>query len=157
VSKELSASANSLSESRECVIEVYFDNQWLIIIEYFFHQILLQLQSFQKHSTKMPETNLGCTSLDYLRWLDADHMHLRKRDWRHRHPKKLDCLKWGNFEQCRGLCMLWQNIYFIFMITTKVWVMISQQINSGKNWNKNVTTNSYGKEWANYFWKLFIC
>jgi len=32
VSKELGASAKSLSESRECFIEVYIDNQCLIII-----------------------------------------------------------------------------------------------------------------------------
>jgi hypothetical protein len=32
VSKELSASAKSLSESRECFIEEYIDNRWLIII-----------------------------------------------------------------------------------------------------------------------------
>ncbi len=32
VSKELSISAKSLSESRECFIEVYIDNQCLIII-----------------------------------------------------------------------------------------------------------------------------
>ncbi len=29
VSKELSASAKSLSESRECIIEVYINNQWI--------------------------------------------------------------------------------------------------------------------------------
>ncbi len=34
VSKELGASAKSLSESRECFIEVYIDNWWLIIIVY---------------------------------------------------------------------------------------------------------------------------
>ncbi len=32
VSKELSASAKSLSESREWFIEVYIDNQWIIVI-----------------------------------------------------------------------------------------------------------------------------
>ncbi len=35
VSKELSASTKSLSESRECFIEVYIDNRWLIVIVYF--------------------------------------------------------------------------------------------------------------------------
>jgi len=34
VSKELSASAKSLSRSRECFIEVYNDNRCLIIIIY---------------------------------------------------------------------------------------------------------------------------
>jgi len=34
VSKELSASAESCSKSRECFIEVYIDNQCLIIIVY---------------------------------------------------------------------------------------------------------------------------
>jgi hypothetical protein len=34
VSKELSASAESWSKSRECFIEVYIDNQCLIIIVY---------------------------------------------------------------------------------------------------------------------------
>ncbi len=32
VSKELSASDKSLSDGRECFIEVYIDNWWLIII-----------------------------------------------------------------------------------------------------------------------------
>ena len=35
VFKELSVSSKSLSESRECVIEVYIDNRWLIIIVYY--------------------------------------------------------------------------------------------------------------------------
>ncbi len=34
VSKELSASAKSLSKSRECFIEVYIDNRCLIVIIY---------------------------------------------------------------------------------------------------------------------------
>ncbi len=34
VSKELSASAKSKSDSRECFIEVYIDNQNLFIIVY---------------------------------------------------------------------------------------------------------------------------
>ncbi len=34
VSKVSSASAESLGESRECFIEVYINNQWLIIIVY---------------------------------------------------------------------------------------------------------------------------
>ncbi len=44
MSKDLNASAESLSESRECFIDVYIDNQWLIIIVYskkmLFKQIL---------------------------------------------------------------------------------------------------------------------
>jgi hypothetical protein len=32
VSKELSASAKSLSESRVCFIEEYIDNRWIIVI-----------------------------------------------------------------------------------------------------------------------------
>jgi hypothetical protein len=39
VSKELSASAKSLSESRECFIEVYIDKQCLIIIVYYLNNI----------------------------------------------------------------------------------------------------------------------
>jgi hypothetical protein len=34
VSKEWSASAKSLRKSRECFIEVYIDNWWIIIIVY---------------------------------------------------------------------------------------------------------------------------
>jgi len=34
VSKALSASAKSLSESRECIIEVYIDNRCIIVVVY---------------------------------------------------------------------------------------------------------------------------
>ncbi len=34
VSKELSASAKSLSKSRECFIDIYIDNQCLFVIVY---------------------------------------------------------------------------------------------------------------------------
>ncbi len=35
MSKELSASAKSLRKSRECFIEVYIDNRWIIFIIYY--------------------------------------------------------------------------------------------------------------------------
>ncbi len=49
MSNELRASAKSLSESKECFVEVYIDNRWLIIIEYL---TLVQLQDlkFTKNS-----------------------------------------------------------------------------------------------------------
>ncbi len=47
VSKELSASAKSLSSSRECFIEVYIDNQWIIVIVYLVYLVRnIRLGSF---------------------------------------------------------------------------------------------------------------
>ncbi len=51
--------------------------------------------------------------------------------------------------------MLWQNIDFIVMIITPVWVMISKQ--GSKDFLKNIATKSSGnKEWATYLKNNFL-
>ncbi len=43
----MSTSSESLSEGRECVIEMYIDNRWLIIIIYL-EQMLLELMLLEQ-------------------------------------------------------------------------------------------------------------
>jgi hypothetical protein len=46
----------------------------------------------------------------------------------------------GNYELYRGRCKLWQNMYFIVMIITEVWVVIFLQWNNVKNITKSFVT-----------------
>jgi hypothetical protein len=64
----------------------------------------------------------------------------------------LFCFSSGKIEQHRGRCKPQQNIIFIVMIITQLWLMITQLGNNeiGKKKKKTATERSKDKEWATY-------